>query len=73
MSRRAAPGLDSNEPPTKRSRISDTSPSGELPLRDPLQNGAVEIEENEEQLDEGPVVGDSRASDLYLDTVSIVL
>ena len=73
MSRRAAPDLDANEPPTKRSRTLDISLSGESPLRDPPRDGAVESEEDREQLDEAPVIEDSRASDLYLDTVSIAL
>jgi hypothetical protein len=71
MSRRAAPDLDVNEPPTKRSRISDISPNGEPPSRDPSRDEVAESEEDREQLDEAPVIEDVRASDLYLDTVSI--
>jgi len=73
MSRRAAPDLDANEPPTKRSRTSDTPPNSDPPLRDSPRDGVVESDEDREQLDEVPVIEDVRASDLYLDTVSIAL
>jgi hypothetical protein len=74
MSRRAAPDLDAAGPPTKRSRRSDTSPGDESSLKNPPQDGVVESEEDEEleQQDEGFIVEVSRASDLYLDTVSII-
>ena len=74
MSRRAAPDLDAAEPPTKRTRTSNTPPGGKPSLSNPPQGGALESEEDEElEPHEDPTPEGSRASDLYLDTVSIYL